>query len=385
MAFVLTRNIPMVNTQLRFALFVPSLRGGGAERTTLKLAQGLVQCGYAVDLVLAQAEGPYLAEVPAAVRVVDLKASRIMIALPALVRYLRREPPAAMLSVMNHTNIIALWARRLAGVPTRIVISERSALAPAVRRPSRWQAWVLPPLMKRYYYWADAIVAVSQGVAADLTEVIGLPSDGIDVIYNPVVTPTLHQQAQAALDHPWFQLNQPPVVLAVGRLEPQKDFPTLIRAFAQVRRTQAARLLILGEGAERSSLEALIQALDLEQDVSLPGFVSNPHAYMSRAALFVLPSRWEGLPGVLIEALYCGTPLIATDCPGGSREVLKDGQYGQLVPVGEVAPLAEAMLTALAGNSPSPPAESWHPFEQTVVVEQYLNILMGHRDLDGTS
>jgi glycosyltransferase involved in cell wall biosynthesis len=167
------------------------------------------------------------------------------------------------------------------------------------------------------------------------------------------------------------------VILAVGRLTAQKDFSTLIRAFAEVRRSCPARLLILGEAEERPALEALVKQLGLEQAVSLPGFVANPYPYMVRAALFVLSSRWEGLPGVLIEALYCGTPAISTGCPSGPREILADGQYGQLAPVGDVQALAQAMLLSLRGGALRPPQESWQPFELEAVVNQYLNTLLG--------
>ncbi len=167
------------------------------------------------------------------------------------------------------------------------------------------------------------------------------------------------------------------MLLAVGRLTASKDFPTLIQAFIRVRQTRPARLLILGEGADRPGLEALVEQLGLEQDVSLPGFVENPYPYMARASLFVLSSRWESLPTVLIEALYCGAPLIATDCPGGTREILADGQYGQLVPVGDATALARAIATTLAGKTPRPPPESWLPFDLEAVVNQYINILLG--------
>jgi glycosyltransferase involved in cell wall biosynthesis len=360
----------------RLAIFVPGLCGGGAERAMLKLARGIAERGYAVDLVLARAEGPYLAEVPESVRLVNLKASRVLISLPALVRYLRRERPEALLSVL-HANVIALWARRLAGVPTRVVVSERNTLSHDARRSPDLRVRLEPQLARRFYPWADGIVAVSKGVADDLAQVTGIPRQRIQVIYNPIVTPDMREKAQAPLKHPWFVPGEPPMLLAVGRLTAQKDFPTLIQAFARVRELRPARLLILGEGQERPALEALVRQLGLEQDVSLPGFVVNPYPYMAQASLFVLSSRWEGLPGVLIEALYCGTPLISTDCPSGPREILAGGQYGELVPVGDAAALARAIETTLASKTPHPPRESWRPFELEVVVSQYINTLLG--------
>ena len=172
---------------------------------------------------------------------------------------------------------------------------------------------------------------------------------------------------------------QPPVVLSVGRLTAtnQKDFPTLIEAFAQVRQIRPARLLILGEGEQRPKLEAMVKQLGLEQDVILPGFVENPYPYMARAALFVLSSRWEGLPGALIEALYCGAPVVATDCPSGPREILAGGQHGRLVPVGAVSEMAKAIEESLDGETIVPPRASWLPFEMEAVVGQYIDTLLG--------
>ena len=364
-------------TPKRLSILVPQMVIGGAQRSMLKLAGGIAARGYAVDLVLARAEGPYLPEVSDSVRLVDLGASRVLSSLPALVRYLRRERPQAMLSALPHANIIALWARRFVGAPIRVVVSEHDTLSSSMQHaPSRIQR-LMPRLIRRFYPWADGIVAVSKGVAEDLAQVAGLPRERIQVIYNPVVTPELRQGAQAALDHPWFAPREPPVLLAVGRLTAQKDFRTLIQAFGLVRQARAARLLILGEGEERPELEALVRQLGLEQDVVLPGFIRNPYTYMTRASVFVLSSRWEGLPGVLIEALYCGCPLIATDCPSGPREILADGQYGQLVPVGDVAALARAIETGLDDEMLHPPRESYLPFELESVVSEYVGLLLG--------
>jgi glycosyltransferase involved in cell wall biosynthesis len=186
----------------------------------------------------------------------------------------------------------------------------------------------------------------------------------------------LRKKAQAPLDHPWFQPGQPPVVLAVGSLTVQKDFPTLIRAVAHVQETRPVRLLILGEGQDRPTLEAQVRKLGLEQSISLPGFVANPYAYMARASVFVLSSRWEGLPTVLMEALFCGAPVVATDCPSGPREILRGGQYGRLVPVGEVTALADAIQATLDDKTARPPRESWQPFELESVVNQYIKVLL---------
>jgi glycosyltransferase involved in cell wall biosynthesis len=371
----------MKGSQKRLAIFLPGLLGGGAERTMLNLAQGFAGRGYAVDLVLAQAEGPYLDQVPESVRLVELNtrhrsARRTLASLPALVRYLRREEPDGLLSALNRANIAAVWAWRLASIPGRVVISEQNTFSSWLEKSSRWRTWLMLQLVRSFYPWADAITAVSEGVADDLAQVVGVPRERIEVVPNPGVTPELRKKAQAPLDHPWFQPGQPPVVLAVGSLTVQKDFPTLIRAVAHVQETRPVRLLILGEGQDRPTLEAQVRKLGLEQSISLPGFVANPYAYMARASVFVLSSRWEGLPTVLMEALFCGAPVVATDCPSGPREILRGGQYGRLVPVGEVTALADAIQATLDDKTARPPRESWQPFELESVVNQYIKVLL---------
>jgi glycosyltransferase involved in cell wall biosynthesis len=369
------------NSQKRWAIFLPGLYGGGAERVMLNLAEGLVRQGYAVDLVLAQAEGPYLSEVPESVKLVELKTRKLsglrtIASLPALVRYVRHERPDALLSGL-HANIVALWARRWAAIPLRVVISEHNTFSHQNWQLPGWYSRLMLRLVRRFYPWADAIIAVSEGVADDLAQIARIARDSIQVIYNPIVTPELQTKANEPLEHLWFDSGETPVVLAVGRLTAQKDFGTLIKAFAMVRRTHRARLLILGEGEERPEMETLVRRFGLEQDVRLPGFVPNPYPYMARASMFVLSSRWEGLPTVLVEALYCGAPVIATDCQSGPREILRDGRYGQLVPVGDVTSLALAIERMLDDSTPRPPCESWEPFELGTVVNEYTSILLG--------
>lgn len=338
----------------RVALFIASLRGGGAERIFVNLAQGFAEHGLEVDLVLPQVEGPYLSELPRSVRVVNLHAPRVLQSLPRLIQYLRQEKPTTLISAVNHTNIVALWAKRLAGVPTRTVVTVHNTLSASTRNAWNRRQRSLPVMIGWFFPWADEIVAVSEGVAEDLTATAGLPRERVRVIYNPVITPELKSLAQKPLDHPWFAPGQPPVFLGIGRLAAQKDFPTLLRAFALVCQQRPARLLILGEGRERPQLEALIHQLGLADSVSLPGFVKNPFAFLGRSSAFVLSSSWEGLPTVLIEALALGVPIVSTNCKSGPAEILQGGRYGRLVPVGDAAALGAAMMASLA--EPSLPA-----------------------------
>jgi glycosyltransferase involved in cell wall biosynthesis len=224
---------------------------------------------------------------------------------------------------------------------------------------------------------ADHIIAVSNGVAESLTEASGIAPAKIDVIYNPVITPELAEKRCAPLQHPWFAgETRVPVLLAVGRLMAQKQFGDLIEAFARVRADRQAKLIILGEGEERPRLEQKIQSLNLTEDVSLTGFVDNPYAYMANADLFVLSSIFEGLPTVMVEALYCDLPIVATDCPSGPHEILDGGRYGRLTPVGNPTKLAENILAALDGDIPQPTPESWQPYTMDFVIDQYLALLL---------
>lgn len=359
----------------RLAVFAPSMVAGGAERGALKLAEGLAQRGFDVDLVLAVAEGSRLAEIPSDVRLVDLKARRVLTSLPSLVRYLRREKPHAVASVLDHANVVALWARKLARYPGCVVVIEQNTLSIAAAHGKSRRDRMMPALVRRFYPWADYVVGVSEGVVEDLNRIARLDSKKVRVIFNPIVTDDLEEKVRAPVDHPWFDDNIS-VFVAAGRLRPQKDYPTLFRAFAKVRSERAVRLLVLGDGPEREYLEALIENLGIGADVQLLGAKSNPYAYMARAAGFVLSSRWEGLPTVLVEALRCGVPVIATDCPSGPREILADGRFGALVPVGDVGALALAMEAVIDGRVARAPDESWSPYELRAVVDDFLELMV---------
>jgi len=384
----------MHEAQPRIALFLRNLGDGGAERMMLNMACGMAQQGMKVDLVLTKAEGTYLAQVPPEVRIVDLKASEFdkgrsfklptslqsTTSLPKLIRYLQNEQPAALLSATHYPNEIAVLAKYLARVPTRVVVSEHTTLSVEARRVEQVSSRLAPLAARLFYPWADGIVAVSQGVAKDLAHLIGLPLERIQVIYNPVLTPEVIKSTKEPIAQPWFTPGEPPVVLGVGRLVAQKDFPTLIHAFAQVRQVRPARLMILGSGREQKRLEALVRELRLEDDVALVGFVKNPSAYMAHSAVFVLSSAWEGLPTVLVEAMTVGTPVISTNCESGPAEILDNGKYGDLVPVGNTEAMAEAILNVLSGNSKSVDSAWLDQFTLESATQKYLDIL-GIRDL----
>jgi len=282
-----------------------------------------------------------------------------------------------LLAAGTQSNLAALWARRLGGIPMGVVVTEHNTLGVVVEngRPAFRRAY--PALAGDAYPEADAVVAVSDGVADDLSRVAGIPRAGIQRIYNPIVSPALLAASRGAPPHPWLEERGcPPLVLGAGRLHRQKDFPTLLRAFAQLRATRPARLAILGEGAERGRLERLARRLGVAEDVALPGFAGNPYAWMARSSAFVLSSAWEGLPSVLIEAMACGCPVVSTDCPSGPSEILDGGALGPLVPVGD----SQALAHALAGVLEKPPdadrlRERAALFSVEAATTRYLEVL----------
>ncbi|MCC6917110.1 MAG: glycosyltransferase [Nitrosomonas sp.] len=360
------------------ALFVPSLRGGGAERAMVTLANSFAARGLTVDLLLASKNGPYLENVVSTVRVVDLQAGRVIKALLPLMRYLRREQPVAMLSAMGHANVTAILARMLAQVKTRVVVSERGLIsgehAIAQGLAARLNFILIPWL----YPKADAICAVSQAASADLATFINLPRQRVQTLYNPFDLPLIKMRAAEPVEHSWFSPGQPPVLLSIGRLNEAKDFHILISAFARLRRKRAVRLMILGEGELRAYLQSVVSDCGLTgDDVQMPGFVNNPFIYLVRCSLFVLSSRREGLPGVLIEAMACGAPVVSTDCLSGPDEILEGGKWGKLVPVGDADALAAAMAAVLdtpRGQLPDVRQRA-RDFGLDRAVDTYLNIL----------
>lgn len=331
----------------KLALFLPDLGGGGAERITLNLAEQLVSEGVEVDLVVARGRGDLRSQVPANINLVDLNARRYVTSILPFVRYLIRSKPDVVLSALPVANCIAVWSCFLARFPGRLVLGNHGAIQSGIAASSLLRKKILFSLMMWTYPRANNFIAVSEGVADDIAATFNLSRNKIDVIYNPVITPGIRAKIQETVNHPWLQAGQPPVIVSVGRLTAQKDYPTLLRAFSELKQSKDVRLIILGEGEDRGSLEALTRQLGIAGDTEMPGFVANPLPYIKAARVFALSSRWEGLPTVLIEALACGTPIVSTDCPSGPSEVLENGKWGQLVPLGDAQALSDGIGNAM--------------------------------------
>lgn len=341
----------------RVAVILPSLLGSGAHRYILRICECLLKTKkVTIDLVLMDAAGELLGEIPSGIRVIHLSCPHLWTSLPSLIRYLRSERPAAILSALPIANGIAAWARKLSRVNARLILSERDAksLVFGDEDIHKFRHHILRLLIRHSYRFADGITAVSKGVAERLKTLPGVNPEKVHVVYNPTWSPMIDEWANEPLQHPWFtKKDNLPIILGVGRLEKQKDFHVLIHAFDHIQKLRPARLMILGEGKERIELENLVQRLGLRDLVELPGFVVNPFPYMKGAAVFVLSSVHEGFPNVLVEAMACGTAVVSMDCPAGPDEILDSGSYGSLVQVGDVNGLAAA-IEKMLDSPPSP-------------------------------
>jgi glycosyltransferase involved in cell wall biosynthesis len=372
----------------RIAFLLDNLSGGGAEKVILNLAAGFARLGHPVDLLVCKVEGVLRNYIPAGVKLVPLKevsalhgTAAALVAdpggygeilglvwhwrklpkafsyIPAIARHLRQNQTSLLISALPKSNINAILARRLSGVEARVIVGAHihlSAQESDCARRGKSRVSSLRPLMQRCYCQADRVVAVSKGVARDTISYLGLPGSLVETIYNPVAAREIKSLSEEPVDHEWFEQRDIPVVLGIGRFVAQKDFPLLLRAFAELRKRRPARLVLLGgdpdsgeQARHRSELEALADELGISQDIDMPGYKENPYAYLRRASLFVLSSRFEGFGNVLVEALFCGCPVVSTDCPSGPAEILRGGEFGHLVPVGDRQAMTDAMEAAL--------------------------------------
>ena len=367
------QTLPSNPEQKKIAILLASLSDGGVGKMRIRLANEFVRRGYRVDLVLGKQEGQYMEMLDPAVRVMVLGTSHALFGVPRLAWYFRKERPDVVLSQRIRVNVLALRARSLSSADIPIFVTINTTISKQLEIFQSRKGLKQLRLLKRHYPLNDGIIAVSRGAAEDAADLLGLPPERIQVIYNPTMSGHIFVRANEPVEHPWLRPDAAPVIMGIGRFEHQKDFPTLLRAFARVRTQMDCRLVILGKGHLRDELLALAAELGIEDQLYLPGFVENPYAWLSKASLFVLSSRFEGFGNALSEALGLGVPVVATDCPSGPREILGDGRYGPLVPVGDVEALAQAMLKTLR----EPPAGEFlrargQAFKADAIAGQYL-------------
>lgn len=332
---------------------IPSLGGGGAERVLVHLLRGLDSRKFDVNVVLFKKEGIYLDDVPGTVAIhsVDhVLRSRLwygfgwLFLLSKLGRLLRSQKPEIIVSFMWYSNFVVLMLRAMRLIRSAVIVSERYTLSFSYE--GKVTELIRSNVVRFVYPFADKIVAVSEAMSKELNRLYNIPPTKISVIYNPVDFKKIEEASEERVDHPWFR-DSIPVLIAAGRLSPQKGFSYLIRAVSILKNESLIRLIILGEGDERKNLQQLIDRLGLQNQVELIGFQKNPYKYFSRATIFVLSSLYEGFPNALVEAMVLGVPCIATRCPTGPEEIIMDGVNGLLVPTADEKVLAEAIIRLL--------------------------------------
>jgi glycosyltransferase involved in cell wall biosynthesis len=359
------------------ALYLPNLNGGGAQRIMVTLANEFAKQGMRTDLVVVKYEGPFCKHLLPDVNVFNLESSRALTSLPGLIGYLRQQRPSGLLATLAGTNVVAALAHWLSSSNATLVLRETNPVKTASNRYASLKGKIIHLAAFWAYRYSNYVVGISKGLSEDVATVFNVPSDKVVTIYNPAVT---DEQLDPINSGKCGIEEGSPIVLGAGRLVKEKGFDTLIRAFARIRLKCSARLYILGEGHERSSLERLAHTLGLQDDVHMPGFVDNPFAYMQTADVFVLSSRWEGFGNVLVEAMACGTQVVSTDCPSGPTEILEGGKWGKLVPVGDSEAMAEAIFSTLEGERNIDELDvkaRVQDFHVQKISTQYLELLLG--------
>lgn len=367
------QRLTVAPTKVDVAMFLPALVGGGAERVFLDLARGFSESGLCVEIVVVRDGGALEGTVPRGVKLVRLHRRSTRFAVPAICRYLRRTSPANVLSALTHLNVIVIVAAKLSRYRGRLIVTEHLHTSTSVSNAETMREKVSAVLATRVYSFADGVVAVSRGVADDLARRSPRLRNSVIAVPNPIRVAEIREAAKSPMDHPFFG-GSARVVVAAGRLTEQKDFGTLIRAFAFLRDRLDVRLVILGDGRLRSDLMQLADGIGLTELVSLPGFVANPYPFYANASVVTMSSKWEGLPTVLLEALALQKRIVSTDCPSGPREILRDGALGTLVPVGDIEGLFVGMLQACEGRTALPGPEASAPYDIATVVTRYKRL-----------
>jgi glycosyltransferase involved in cell wall biosynthesis len=341
------------NNNLHVAFYLPNLNSGGAERVAVRLMNGMAEKNIKIDLLLNVCQGKFLKDINPQIKITSLGAGRTLKSIIPLISYLKENKPKMIISHLSHINVIMIIAKIFANIDTKSIVVEHNTFTEFqfARMGIRIKHQVLKLCMKIFYNFADKVVGVSLGVSKDITKLLNLKQEKITTIYNPVVNQSLIDDAQKEVKHEWIVNKECPVLLAVGRLTIQKDYYTLLSAVAHLNKKRPLRLIILGTGELLEELRDFAKNLNISEMIDLYGFCDNPYAFMSKVDLFVLSSKWEGLPTVLIEAMACGCPVVSTDCPSGPSEILCDGKYGYLVPVEQPILLANAIERTLDGNN----------------------------------
>lgn len=365
----------------RIAVYCGPFDGGSTAKIAARLANGFAARGVPTDLLVSDWNDPIAEPTDAGVRVATMGAMGVLTRVPAMALYLHRERPRAVLTHRIREDVFTLKAARLAGTGTPVFVTVHGRMSvkldhiAGLKGRRRWAE------LRRWYPRNRAIVAISHDTADDLRQLLGADAP-IATIPNPIVTPEMIAQAQAPAEHPW--LAEPkarravPVLVFAGRLELEKDLPTLLHAFARLLERRDARLLIVGDGRLRPEIERERARLGLDERVAMPGWAANPYPSLRLADLVVLSSFWDALPTVLIESLALGTPVVSTECGAGPREILDGGRYGLLVPPRDPEALAQAMAQTLADPLPAEILRAGGArYEAQRNADLYLKLMLG--------
>lgn len=364
----------MAEKRKKILVASPSRSNGGAERVMLNVAVGLSGMGYGIDFVLKNDFARNRYEVPESLPMHSLEAGGLLDTTLKLARRIRASKPDVVITALETLGFAAVLAKKLLGCRTRVVPTVHTMLATLYREVPSAHNRRYRTMLKLLYPRADRIVAVSQGVKMELLELLRVPESKVSVLYNPVITEQVLEAVREPVEHPWFGSGKK-VAVAVGRLTRAKNYPLMLRALAEARKSVDLHLIILGDGELKEQLEAEARALGVAHAVDLHGFVPNPMAYVAAADVFVLSSSWEGLGNVLIEALPAGTPIVSTDCESGPREVLSNGKWGVLVPTDDHRAMAEAMTRVVTEPRPEIRPESWLRFGLAGSVQCYASLI----------
>lgn len=335
----------MDKTNKKLCFFLPTLGDGGLTKVSLTLLHQLSNKGYNIDLIMTSKEQPeqLLTLIPKCVNLIKLSSSRTITSIIPLAQYLQRTQATVLMSGGPSSNCVALLAKIISRSNIKTIITEHSLPSVDVKESGKYNAHILPILMKRLYPSADHIVAVSNAVAKDLSKFINFSIDSIKVIYNPIVNSNLIEKANEKVIHPWLSNKSAPVIIFVGRLVSLKNIPMIIKSIALVNRLIDCKLLLIGEGPEKPHIANLVKKMHIEDKVSFVGYCENPYPYMKASDLLVLASQWEGLPTVMIECMACNTPVVATNNLEGAAEILNIWKNGILTEPNENA-IAQAVI-----------------------------------------
>jgi glycosyltransferase involved in cell wall biosynthesis len=356
--------------------FLASLEGGGIQKATMRLLRELIRRDIHTTLVVVNGTGPTRKDVPEGCDLVDLNCKRTRFALFALLKHLVREKPSIGISSQTHLNVLMIILRFLSGYPKHLVVREHNTFSEENINTGGLFERSRVRLIRYFYRFSSEFVAVSESVANSITEYAKYKKE-IRVIRNGIDVNEVRELKNRPPDHPWLEnASNKKLIVGIGRLSRQKNFPDLLVAFSQLRVPTQTRLLILGEGSELENLKVLSCELQIEDRVAFPGYIQNPYPILARADVFVSPSRWEGFGNVVLEALACGAPIVATDCPGGPADILEGNPYSRIVPEDEPRTMAKAIEELLMKKTDRAQVIQYaQQFSIEIIAQQYIDMI----------